>query len=605
MSKKGTYAQKAAKSASRLPKVLAICGAALIVAIGAAWAYLHFSTVIDHDNILNNISIAGIDVSNMTKDEAISTVTDATANTYTQQAMTIHIHKDTHTIEPTLSGAKLDVQAAVDAAYDFGRQGFYFQRMEEQVQSQTEGYQVDMAMCLALDADAVRAQIDEICQQYNHPVIQPAYALSGSKPVLTGSSTDNGSQTLDITMGIPGYTLDAEYLYETVIDAYYHNVFVVSAECTVVEPDTLDIESIQKETCSEPVDARMDEKTYEVIDHQFGYTFDVQKVKSDMTTAKYGEQLSYPFKKIAPAVLAEDLSSLLFRDELSSFTAYASSSYNRDVNLKLSCQAINGTVLLPGEIFSYNPTLGERTPEAGYKQADGYVGMETILQYGGGICQASSCLYYCAMVADMEIVERTNHGFISSYMPYGMDATVSWGGPEFRFKNTSEYPIRIEAYSSGGSVTVKLIGTDTKDYYVKMKYEILSVTNFKKVEQEMEANNPKGYKDGQTIVSPYTGYKIRTYRCKYDKATNAPISSEVEATSNYSARDHIICKIKQPEPTEPTVPETTTPSVGPDETQPSVTPDETTPSVTPDETTPSVAPDETTSTDETEASSTP
>ena len=585
-SKNTTYADKAAENISHLPKILVICGIALLIVVGAAWAYLHFSTVIDHDRILSNISIAGIDVGNMTKEEAIAAVNEATSSTYTQQDMLVQIHKDTHSISPALSAAQLNVESAVDSAYNFGRQGFYFQRIQEQKQANKEGYEVDMAQCLNLDLNSIQVQIDNIYQQYDHPVIQPVYQLEGSRPVLEGESDDKGSQVLYITMGTPGYTLDAQELYNAVIDAYYHNIFAVTAECQVVEPSLPDIDGIQKETCVDPIDAVMDTQTFDVSNHHYGYSFDVNKAKKDVANAKYGETLSYAYSKIEPAVLTESLTSLLYRDVLSSYTAYASSSYNRDINLSLSCQAINGVVLLPGEVFSYNPTLGERTPEAGYKQADGYVGMETILQYGGGICQASSSLYYCAMVADMEIVERVNHGFVSSYMPLGMDATVSWGGPEFLFKNTSEYPIRIEAYSSGGSVTVKLIGTDTKDYYVKMQYEVLSVTDYKTVEQEMEENNPKGYKDGDTIISPYTGYKVRTYRCKYDKVTNQLISSEVEATSTYSVRDHVICKIKKPEPdpTEPSAP--ATPSV---------------PSVESDETTPPASTEATESTDSSEA----
>jgi vancomycin resistance protein YoaR len=227
---------------------------------------------------------------------------------------------------------------------------------------------------------------------------------------------------------------------------------------------------------------------------------------------------------------------------------------------------------MPGEIFSYNPALGKRTPEAGWKEADGYVGNETVKEYGGGICQASSCLYLSALLADLEIVERVNHGFISAYMPYGMDATVSWGGPEFRFKNSSEYPIRIEAWSSGGAVTVRLMGTDTKDYYVKMSYEILDTDPFETVEEEFEADNEKGYKDGDVVISGYTGYKIRTYRCKYDKETKELISREVEATSTYDRRDEVICKIKTEATEDPsTDPSTDGPVVEPSE-PPSVDP---------------------------------
>ena len=263
----------------------------------------------------------------------------------------------------------------------------------------------------------------------------------------------------------------------------------------------------------------MDPETFAVSDHAYGYSFDLVEAKGMQQQTPLEKAFEIPFSATMPAYTKQGLESILFRDVLGTYTAYSSSDpANRDVNLKLSCQAINGIVLMPDEIFSYNPALGERTPEAGWKQADGYVGSETRKEYGGGICQASSCLYLSAMKADLEIVERVNHGFISSYMPYGMDATVSWGGPEFRFKNNTEYPIRIEAWATGGAVTVKLVGTDTKDYYVKMTYEVLSTDPYETVYKEMEEDNEKGYKDGDVITSGYTGYKIRTYRCKYSKS---------------------------------------------------------------------------------------
>ena len=102
--------------------------------------------------------------------------------------------------------------------------------------------------------------------------------------------------------------------------------------------------------------------------------------------------------------------------------------------------------------------------------------------------------------------------------------------------------------------SVRLVGTDTKDYYVKMTYEILDTDPYETVEKEFEADNEDGYIDGQTVITGYTGYKIRTYRCKYSKETNELISREVEATSVYSRRDEVICKIKvdPSQPTEPT-----------------------------------------------------
>ena len=150
------------------------------------------------------------------------------------------------------------------------------------------------------------------------------------------------------------------------------------------------------------------------------------------------------------------------------------------------------------------------------------------------------------ILADMEVVERHNHGYVSAYMPFGMDATVDWSGPDYKFKNTTEYPIRIEAYASGGTVTVSIIGTDTKDYYVKMEYAVLDIDNYETVYEELPPDNEKGYKDGEVINDPYTGYTIETYQCRYDKETDELLEREFEVRSKYIKRDKLVCKIVKP-----------------------------------------------------------
>ena len=158
-------------------------------------------------------------------------------------------------------------------------------------------------------------------------------------------------------------------------------------------------------------------------------------------------------------------------------------------------------------------------------------------------------------------MERTAHGYTVSYMPYGMDATVSWGSLDSKWKNNTDYPIRIEASVSGGQVHVKLIGTDTKDYYVKMTYETVEgPTEGETVYQTFKWNNKEGYKDGEVIQTAYTGRTVKSYRVKYSKETNEKISSSYEATSRYKSRDKIIARV-EPAPTEPT--ETTAPDPAP------------------------------------------
>ena len=134
-----------------------------------------------------------------------------------------------------------------------------------------------------------------------------------------------------------------------------------------------------------------------------------------------------------------------------------------------------------------------------------------------------------------------------------MDATVDWDGPDFKFRNSTNYPIRIDAKADGGTVTVSLVGTDEKDYYVEMEYEIWGTSSWKTVEEEVSADS--GHRDGEVKTSPYTGYTIQTYKLKYSKDTDELISREKEAYSVYSKRDKVVYKIveeeEEPQPTDP------------------------------------------------------
>lgn len=537
--------------------VLIICIAVLLVA-AVGCGYLFMKTRLDHDNILDNITVAGIDVGGMSKEEALSAVKAATADTYSVQPVIFTIADTEYQILPALSGAKLDVEAAVEAAHGYGRSGFLFRRYREQKQANAGKVTIDIIPYLNLNTDAIRKEVNQLAIEYNIIAKPDSYYFEGYLPDRPDDETANC--ILYVTVGYPGYALDGNRLYEQIIDAYNQNSFQFTAECRVSDPHPLDLQSLYEINCIVPVNATLDQATHEVIPHSIGYGFDPKKVQEAIDNAEPGQELTFHFTILQPEITTEDLEENLFKDVLSEYTAEYGSSYNRDINLKLSCQAIDGKILMPGETFDYNTTLGERTEAAGYKPGNTYNGLEIVQTLGGGICQTSSTLYYCALMADLEIVTRINHGFISDYVPYGMDATVNWGGPEFRFKNNTKYPIRIEAHADGGDVSIKLWGTDDRDYYVKMEYEVLEVYNWKIVTQEMAADNPQGYRDGQVITTPYTGYRVQTYRCKYSKATDELISKEPEALSIYNSRDQVVCKIVEKQPADEPTTEATTPS---------------------------------------------
>ena len=167
-----------------------------------------------------------------------------------------------------------------------------------------------------------------------------------------------------------------------------------------------------------------------------------------------------------------------FPDLLSDFsTRYAASNRNRTTNLIIASNKINGTVLMPGEIFSYNKIVGERTIAAGYKEAPIYVEGKVQDGLGGGICQIATTLYNAALFANLEIVERSNHQFVPSYANASRDATVVYGAIDFKFKNNREYPIKIVCSVTNGIANFKIFGLKTEnDYNVQITSRVTGST---------------------------------------------------------------------------------------------------------------------------------
>lgn len=144
---------------------------------------------------------------------------------------------------------------------------------------------------------------------------------------------------------------------------------------------------------------------------------------------------------------------------LASFsTPLGGSSRNRVHNIELACRAVDGTVLMPGDVFSYNDTVGPRVPSAGFREAPVIIKGELQKGTGGGICQVSSTLYNTALLADLEIVRRTHHAFPVHYLPAGRDATVVDRAIDFKFKNRLEHPIAIDAKVAGRRVVFSIYG---------------------------------------------------------------------------------------------------------------------------------------------------
>lgn len=492
---------------TRKPLWIVVGILALVLLIGiAALVWVRASDPYDC-KILDNVTIAGVNVGGMTRFEAKSAVREAAGNSYAETDMVIQLPDTTLTLSPADTGAKLDISAAVKAAYSYGRTGSEAEREEAFRNSLSSTYTVDLAACLGLDTAYIQSVLDAYSNQFSGTYIPTTWELQGELPELAEDKMDESApgQTLVIHVGTPGLALDMKALYQDILDAYNANVFLVTSDAPSAEatPEDPDLDAVHGEISHAAVDAAINEETFSAIPGTYGYSFDTAFAQELLDKADYGDTVEIPMEYIKPEIHVDNV---FFQDVLGTCDTKHNDNENRNTNLRLVCEILDGMILQPGEEFSFNGVVGERTKERGFMPAPAYSGDTLVNSYGGGVCQTSSTLYNCALLADLEIVTRLSHGYTVSYLPIGLDATVNWGTTDFAFRNSLNYPIMLKAEVSDGYVRMQILGTDDKDYYIKM----------------------------ESTSSPGGGYIYATsYRCKYNKETDELISRELEARSIY------------------------------------------------------------------------
>lgn len=414
------------------------------------------------------------------------------------------------------------------------------------------------------DETVFRQKLSELAQIFSRPAQDTSYEV--------------GQDSLTVTRELDGLAVTEADLEQPIREALSSEADgAVYVDAAILPAQALSAQDIHDAVAGSMKNAGYDAATDSITPEQAGAEFDVAEAQSLLDAASPGETVEIPADIQQPHVTAAELKDVLFRDVLGQCRTHVSGTSARINNVKLSAAACNGVVLNTGDVFSYNATTGQRTTAKGYQAAPAYVGGETVDEVGGGVCQTSSTIYYACLRANLEITERYAHRYVPAYIDWGMDATVSWGGPDYKFTNNTDYPIKIVATYSGGYLTVKILGTNVDGTYVKMTNEVLSKTNWETV-----------YKDDETLpagtekvtTTPYTGYKVKSYRNVYS-ADGKLISSTYEATSDYKVRNKVISR----GPALPEQPET--PVTGPAETPvetPTQTPEETAPSTTTPET---------------------
>ena len=306
-----------------------------------------------------------------------------------------------------------------------------------------------------------------------------------------------------------------------------------------VEIEDIDIEKIHNEIYKEAKNAYVEENPTKVYSHVDGVDFAISIDEAKEIINEDKEEYVIPLEITVPEVTIDDIAEQVFPEKLSSFTTrYDANNENRTNNILLAIEKIDGTILFPGETFSYNKTVGERTIKNGYKEATVYSGGKVVQGIGGGICQVSTTLYNAVLYANLDIEKRSNHKFLVSYAEPGRDATVSWGITDFCFSNSRNYPIRINCNAVNGLLRVDIYGLkEEEEYEVKLETNILEETNFK-----TNYINDSTIDEGTEEIQQYgkKGIVCETY--KVLKLNGKVVSKEILSTDTYNSLEQIVKK---------------------------------------------------------------
>ena len=433
--------------------------------------YKTYRRYMNSGTIYPGVYIDGVDVGGMTREEALSAVSQVSAQGGGEFAVTVNVGNKSWSIDSSQVPMTRNTGAIISQAYALGRSNTtairgtrvtpFQERLNSALSLRTSP--VGLYTELTYDRSSIRQLTDSIAQFVNR---EPVNASVATFDFNTRSFTFNSDS--------PGSRIDADALYSHVIAALDGG----NRTATItVEPEIL----------------------------------------------------------LAPVTKAELMNS--FR-KISSYTTSTTSNSNRNTNVSLSAQAINGTTVMPGEIFSFNAATGQRTEEKGYKAAAAISGGQSVDEIGGGVCQTSSTLFNAVARANLEIIERSPHAWPSNYVEKGMDATVNWPNLDFKFRNNTDWPIFIVSYYSKQKVTVEIYGMSlgdgvTIDLVSEVTKTIPAPTDINYVQnQSLPAGTQK------TTVQARKGYEVSTYQVWYQSGTE--VKRELLCKSKYRAYQQTI-----------------------------------------------------------------
>lgn len=527
---------KKQKSNKVIPIVVSLFIVLFVMIFSVVFALFNMN----NEKILKGISILGIDISDLTVEEAKTKINNAIEERFKDENnnLILKIGENETSVTANTFNAKFDIDNAVIEADNIGRNGNILTNNYSILF--TKLFKKEIKPRLYLDDSLLSDTIKDINSKMKDAIVDNSYYIE--------------KNNLIIVKGKAGYIIKTEELKEKIyeqISNIHTNYQIIEIPVEYKEPEPINLQKIHEEIYKEPQDAYVQKNPTVVHPEVNGIDFKISVEEAEELLKEDKEEYTIPLKITKPKKTINNLGEEAFPDLLATFsTRFDGSNYNRNTNIKLAAKKVNGTVILPGEKFSFNTIVGSRTIEAGFKEGTAYVGGKVVPDVGGGVCQVSSTIYNTALLANMQIVERSNHMFTTGYVAASRDATVYYGSLDFVFKNSRKYPIKMVASANGGVCKVSIYGIkEEKEYEVIIQSKITSYINPTTIYKE----DPT-LEEGKEIVEQTAITGCRSEGYKILKLNGKIVSQTLLSKDTYKSRNKIVRRGTKKTTTTPTKP---------------------------------------------------
>ena len=473
--------------------------------------------------IQQGIFVKDVNISGLTKEEALTRL-DNELGSKMKDCLVLEYKNIDYYLAIEQFDAGFDFESSVDYAYNIGRTGDFVTDVTEFINVYFSNINIEPN--LEYSEEELDRYLENIETKLPDQLEQSDYYLEDDELIIVNGKIGAGIFYDDLKLEI----------VDSLKDMSYSNI-IIDIPTYEKHPEPIDLAYIHDNVYTEPENAYFTTEPYAVYPEVTGVDFSMDSVQALIDENPMQEEYVIKLDYYTPDITTDDLGMEAFPDLLATYsTTYDSSNTNRTTNLRLASNIINGTVIMPGEVFSYNKVVGKRTIAAGYKNAAIFSDGQVVDGLGGGICQVSSTLYNTALFADMTITSRTNHMFVPSYVKAGRDATVVWGAIDFKFRNDRNYPIKIESSVSGGVCTVSFYGLRREtEYDIKVETDYIRAIKYT---TKYDYNSNK--KAGTVLQGGVNGSVVDAYRVYYLNGNY--VKREKLSRDTYDAQAKIVAR---------------------------------------------------------------